>query len=146
MCCSPLATVTGGRRPGKAQGAPRCSEHEKPRKEEQSEQRQRMGTQVRDKQSMGSEDQSSLTLSHLLRESTWYLLAPSEKYPQPLGCGAKKGLKCPSPSGPTPPTARTQTKPNCRPVTGAKELSLSCESNSPIKLKPVEESLKETAL
>lgn len=67
------------------------------------------------------------------------LLAPSKKYSQPLGCGAKQATQnVPGQAAPLH-TLTARNKRNCRLVTGAKKLALLCESNSPIKLKLVEE-------
>lgn len=70
----------------------------------------------------------------------WYLFKSA---PCPWDVEQTKQLKLPS-SGPITPTARNQPDPEI--VIGTRQLVLSCESNSPIKLKPAEESLTETGL
>lgn len=72
------------------------------------------------------------------------MLASFEKCPQHLDVEKSRQLKIPSPSGPITPTARRKLDPKS--VLGARQLASSCESNSRIKIKPAEKSLRETGL
>lgn len=71
----------------------------------------------------------------------WHLLKSA---PSTLDAEKSRQLKFPSPSSPITSTARRKLDPKS--VIGARQLASSCESNSPIKLKPAEESLRETGL
>lgn len=71
----------------------------------------------------------------------WHLFKSA---PSTLDVEKSRQLKLPSPRGPMTPSARRKL--DLKSVIGARQLASSCESKSPIKLKPAEESLREIGL
>ena len=71
----------------------------------------------------------------------WRLL---KSVPGPLEVEQNRQLKLPSPSIASHPLL--ETKPDPKSVIGSRQLALSSESNSPIKLEAAEQSLKERGL